>query len=110
MEIPAIYQSPPALPRQMLCSLTKFGSMVLIVIALGTLANAAEFSLPCGLNPKDWCASPSDDPCGRHKNERECRADPSCKGMKYRGESVVACEADERGFWRNCPAVGCISR
>jgi hypothetical protein len=39
------------------CSLTRFGSTVLIVIALGTSANAAEFSLPCGLNPKDWCAS-----------------------------------------------------
>src|SRR5262249_54441934 len=33
---PAVYRSPLALPRQMPCSLTKFGSAVLIVIALGT--------------------------------------------------------------------------
>ena len=65
---------------------------------------------PCGLSIRDWCPAPPGDPCGRHKNERECRADPACVGIKYRGESVVACQADGRGFWTNCPAVGCISR
>jgi hypothetical protein len=29
--------------------------------------------------------------------------------MPYRGESLVACKFDARGFAENCPAVGCIS-
>jgi len=37
---------------------------------------------PCGLSPRDWCASPPGDPCGRRANERECRADPACEGMR----------------------------
>lgn len=65
---------------------------------------------PCGLSIRDWCPSPAGDPCGRHKNERECRADAACVGLRYRGKSVVACQPDGRGFWTNCPAVGCISR
>ncbi|MFO1518704.1 MAG: hypothetical protein U1F57_03420 [bacterium] len=65
---------------------------------------------PCGISPTDWCPSPAGDSCGAHKNEKECRADPKCKGMPYRGESVEACMADGRGFWSNCPAVGCVSR
>jgi len=65
---------------------------------------------PCGLSIRDWCSAPSGDPCGRHKRERECRADPACVGIQYRGESVAACQPDGRGFWTNCPAVGCISR
>lgn len=65
---------------------------------------------PCGISPIDWCASPPGDPCGRHKNQGDCRADPLCKGMPYRGESVIACIPDGKGFWENCPAVGCISR
>jgi hypothetical protein len=64
----------------------------------------------CGLSIRDWCPSPPGDPCGRHRNESECRADSNCVGIKYRGESVVACQVDGRGFWTNCPAVGCISR
>lgn len=64
----------------------------------------------CGLSTRDWCPTPPGDPCGRHKNERECRADPACVGMRYRGESVVACRPDGSGFWTNCPAVGCVSR
>jgi hypothetical protein len=64
----------------------------------------------CGLSIRDWCAAPPGDACGRHKSERECRADPACAGMRYRGESVVACLPDGKGFWTNCPAVGCISR
>ncbi len=64
----------------------------------------------CGLSIKDWCAPPPGDPCGRHKNERACRADPACVGIRYRGESVAACQSDGNGFWTNCPAVGCITR
>ena len=30
-------------------------------------------------------------------------------GMRYRGESVIACILDERGFASNCPTVGCTS-
>ena len=65
---------------------------------------------PCGIAPNDWCTSTAIDSCGRHKNERECRTDPRCKGMPYRGESVIACIPDGNGFWSNCPAVGCIPR
>jgi hypothetical protein len=64
----------------------------------------------CGSNPMDWCPSPPGDPCGVHRNEKDCRADPHCKGMEYHGESVIPCNDDGTGFWRNCPAVGCISR
>src|SRR5512146_488043 len=64
----------------------------------------------CGLSPSDWCAAPAGDPCGAHDDETSCRADPRCQGMPYRGESVVACVPDGKGFWTNCPAVGCISR
>jgi len=64
----------------------------------------------CGVRPTDWCPSPPGDPCGEHLNEKSCRADPRCKGMPYRGESVVACKEDLEGFWTNCPSVGCISR
>jgi hypothetical protein len=66
--------------------------------------------LPCGISISDWCPSPPGDPCGWYKNERQCRADDRCKGVQYRGESVVACIADGKGFWENCPAVGCVSR
>jgi len=85
-----------------------------IALALGLLlglpAVAAEPGNPCGIAPTDWCASPPGDPCGRHRNEQECRADPRCKGMPYRGESIVACKPDGKGFWSNCGATGCVSR
>jgi hypothetical protein len=64
----------------------------------------------CGTSPTDWCPSPPGDPCGRHPNVASCRADKACKGMPYRGESVVACMDDGSGFAKNCPTVGCISR
>jgi len=64
----------------------------------------------CGLGPGDWCASPPGDPCGKHADEASCRADAQCRGMPYLGESVVACMPDGKGFWSNCPAVGCVSR
>jgi hypothetical protein len=63
----------------------------------------------CGLRPQEWCSPPPGDPCGRHRNAAACRADPACYGMRYRGESVVACQVDERGFGINCPTVGCTS-
>jgi hypothetical protein len=65
---------------------------------------------PCGMSPSDWCPSPPGDPCGVHKNVKDCRADKRCKGMPYRGESFVACKDDGTGFASNCPTVGCISR
>jgi len=64
----------------------------------------------CGANVTDWCPSPPADPCGAHRDTASCRADPRCGGMPYRGESVVACQFDARGFGLNCPTVGCISR
>ena len=45
-----------------------------------------------------------------HRNAQECRADPACEGMQYKGLSMVTCQPDGHGFWINCPAVGCISR
>src|SRR5438067_3851568 len=83
--------------------------VVLVLLAANTAAGQPS-NLPCGFSPKDWCPSPAGDPCGRHRSQQECRADPACEGMRYRGESVVACMQDEHGFWINCPAVGCISR
>ena len=65
---------------------------------------------PCGFGPSDWCPAPAGDPCGEHRDTASCKADARCKGMRYRGESVVACKYDERGFATNCPTVGCTSR
>ena len=64
----------------------------------------------CGLSPSDWCTKRGDDPCGKHADEKSCRADRKCRGLPYRGESVEACMEDGSGFWKNCPAVGCVSR
>ncbi len=64
----------------------------------------------CGLSPNDWCTGPKDGACGRHMNEADCRADTKCVAVRYSGESVVACNWDERGFAGNCPAVGCQDR
>ena len=85
--------------------------LLLLALLPGAYGAAAQPSgNRCGLSPSDWCPSPPADPCGRRKNERSCRADPACAGLPYRGESVIACLPDGRGFWSNCPAVGCISR
>jgi hypothetical protein len=81
---------------------------LLLVLGL-TAASGADGLYPCGLRPDDWCPAPPGDPCGGHEDEATCRADPACFGMLYRGESVVACLWDERGFATNCPAVGCTS-
>lgn len=64
----------------------------------------------CGTRLGDWCPSPEGDPCGKRKNVDECRADKKCKGMPYKGESLVACKYDDSGFATNCPTVGCIAR
>ena len=64
----------------------------------------------CGAAPGDWCTSAADGPCGAHPDQASCRADDRCEGMPYRGESVVACMPDGKGFWSNCPAVGCVER
>ena len=77
---------------------------------LGRLGKKPQPARPCGMSPSDWCASPPGDPCGVHKNVAACRADKRCKGMPYRGESLVACRDDGSGFSPNCPSVGCISR
>ena len=75
----------------------------------GTAPVVAQLQGECGLSIRDWCPAPPGDPCGRRENERACRTDPDCVGMRYRGESVVACQPDGKGFWTNCPAVGCIT-
>jgi hypothetical protein len=63
----------------------------------------------CGVGLSDWCPAPPGDPCGAHGNTAQCKADPRCYGMPYRGESVVPCLFDARGFASNCPTVGCTS-
>ena len=83
-------------------------AVLLLALAIGPAAAAGGDS-PCGLSPDDWCEASAGDPCGRHGDEAACRADIACFGMPYRGESVVRCLWDERGFAPNCPAVGCTS-
>jgi hypothetical protein len=83
-----------------------FTSLSLLV---ATAAPAPAQQLFCGLGTGDWCPAPAGDPCGRHRNTAACRADPTCFGMRYRGESVVPCKLDARGFASNCPTVGCTS-
>ena len=65
--------------------------------------------IPCGFSTTDWCPAPANDPCGRHKTAAACMADNACHGVRYRGESAVACHFDARGFASNCPTVGCVS-
>jgi hypothetical protein len=65
---------------------------------------------PCGLSPSDWCIPDRTDPCAVHKDAASCKADAACFGLPYRGESVVACRFDARGFGLNCPTVGCTSK
>lgn len=65
---------------------------------------------PCGFNTNDWCPAPTGDACGAHRDAASCKADARCQGVHYRGESVVECHYDKRGFADNCPTVGCVSR
>lgn len=87
------------------------GFLAALALVLGSAGTLAAESPPvsCGLSPSDWCALPVGDPCGEHKDAEACKADPHCSGMPYRGESVIACIFDARGFATNCPTVGCIS-
>jgi hypothetical protein len=85
-----------------------------LLLALGapmqtTAPAAVAPPVDCGMSPNDWCQASPGDPCGRHNDVAACRADRACYGRPYRGESVVACEIDKRGFSSNCPTVGCTS-
>jgi hypothetical protein len=82
-------------------------SLVLLLCASEGRANGRRI---CGTSPGDWCPSYRGDPCNRHKSADACRTDPKCYGMPYRGESLIACMYDERGYASNCPTVGCTSR
>lgn len=90
--------------------MTRAGLFCAMLLLLAAPAGAAEAELDCGISLGDWCPAPEGDPCGRHADAASCRADPACYGMPYRGESVVPCILDERGFASNCPTVGCTSR
>jgi hypothetical protein len=76
-------------------------------VILTSAAGAGAEQFGCGFGINDWCPAPPGDACGRHRNVAACRADPACYGMPYRGESVVPCIYDQRGFASNCPTVGC---
>ena len=86
---------------------------------LRTALLAASLALPapvlaidanCGHRHDDWCTTEKDGACGRHRTAAACRGDPACKGMEYRGESVIACQFDKAGYATNCPTVGCLDR
>lgn len=93
--------------KMLLTVLCAWGILSLPISA--TAAPASTQSNPCGFAPGDWCPAEKGDPCGAHATATACRADPVCYGVPYRGESVVACRIDERGFASNCPTVGCTS-
>src|SRR5258708_15354328 len=93
--------------RAVFTSLSLLGLAALLAAAAPAPAGAQPRA--CGMNPNDWCTAPAGDPCGRHRNVAACRADPACYGMRYEGESVVACQLDGRGFASNFPTVGCSS-
>jgi hypothetical protein len=84
-------------------------SLLGLAVVLAAATPAAAQRRPCGISPNDWCPAPPGDPCGRHRTVAACRADPACFGIRYEGESVVACQLDSRGFASNCPTVGCSS-
>lgn len=82
---------------------------VLLIALTGVAAAADAPPANCGRSPSDWCPAPAGDPCGAHKDAASCEADTACFGMPYRGELMIACISDERGFASNCPTVGCTS-
>lgn len=82
-------------------------ALAILVLLVPTAAMAAD---NCGYSPDDWCTSAKDGACGRHPDAATCRADIACRGMEYRGESVVACQWDDNGYADNCPTVGCLDR
>lgn len=85
--------------------LRHFIALAVIVLLAPAAAVASD---NCGHRPDDWCTSVRDGACGRHPDAASCRADKACRGMEYRGESVVACQWDENGYAANCPTVGCL--
>lgn len=88
----------------MLCHLIALATLILLAPAAAIAADN------CGYSPDDWCTSAKHGPCGRHPDAASCRADTACRGMAYRGESVVACQWDDNGYADNCPTVGCLDR
>jgi len=98
----------PKIPKLSRFILTFF-ALILVAVPACAKSKSPPANPNCGISPSDWCPSPPEDPCGRHKNAADCKADPLCGGMPYRGESVEACIFDQRGFASNCPAVGCRS-
>ncbi len=84
-------------------------STVFLLVSLCASLPAAAQSGSCGMKYNDWCPAPAGDACGRHRNVDACKADASCRGVKFRGASVIACTTDARGFGVNCPTVGCQS-
>ena len=90
-------------------ALTTLATTGCAVAAESNGATVSQQQAVCGLKPDDWCPAPAGDPCGRHHNVATCRADSSCYGMPYKGESLTACTIDSRGFSSNCPTVGCTS-
>jgi hypothetical protein len=40
----------------------------------------------------------------------ECKDNQSCEAIPYWGESLIACNVDDRGFSDNCPYEGCRPR
>ncbi len=86
---------------------------ILTISLFGSLSCSAPFPSKPSCNPRApsaWCEAASGDACGKHKDLASCRADESCQGVPYQGESVIACLDDGKGFSTNCPSVGCISR
>lgn len=83
---------------------------IALAITVLLAPGAAIASDTCSYSPDDWCTTARDGACGRHPDEAACRADTACRGMEYRGESVVACYWDENGYADNCPTVGCLDR
>jgi|SRR5580693_3758011 hypothetical protein len=92
----------------MIRHLSPTGIAILLVLA-ATIVAAAQRQ-QCGMHRGDWCPAPPGDLCGRHRDTASCKADPTCYGVPYRGESFAACVFDNRGFAFNCPTVGCTSR
>lgn len=89
----------------------KTGFIFFLLVGLFAFSNChAQPSNFCGMGIKDWCTVPSWDFCGSHKNTQECKADSNCQGIPYRGESMIPCQYDEKGYATNCPTVGCASR
>jgi hypothetical protein len=86
-------------------------AIFLAAAAAATLLPAAAVADDnCGYRPNDWCTTEKDGACGRHGDTLSCMKDPACRGMQYRGESVVACNWDANGYADNCPTVGCLDR